>query len=132
MAKRKIFVSYDYDNDRHYKNLLLAWDKNREFDFGFNDQSADVSINSFDAATIKRALSAKINASTYLLCIVGAKTSESGWVTWEVEKAVELRKKLVAVKTSPEHLSPSAVLGVGATWAMSFDFRSIKDAIEDA
>ena len=37
MAKRKIFVSYDYDNDRHYKNILLAWDKNREFDFGFSE-----------------------------------------------------------------------------------------------
>ena len=43
MAKRKIFISYDYDNDRNYKNMLLAWDKNQEFDFGFSDQSADIS-----------------------------------------------------------------------------------------
>ena len=49
MAKKKIFVSYDYDNDRHYKNLLLAWDTNRVFDFGFSDQSADVSIQSTNA-----------------------------------------------------------------------------------
>jgi hypothetical protein len=27
MAKKKVFISYDYDNDKHYKNLLLAWDK---------------------------------------------------------------------------------------------------------
>lgn len=61
MAKRKIFISYDYDIDRNYKNMLLAWDKNQDFDFGFSDQSADVSIDSNDAAAIKRTISAKIN-----------------------------------------------------------------------
>lgn len=83
MAKKKVFVGYDYHKDRHYKNLLLAWDKNREFDFDFNHQSADVSIRSTGITVIKRAISAKINASTYFLCLVGEKTSESCWVAWE-------------------------------------------------
>lgn len=132
MAKKKIFVSYDYDNDRNYKNLLLAWDKNSEFDFGFSDQSADVSINSHNASAIKRAISAKINASTRLLCIVGSKTHKSDWVSWEIDKAVELRKKIIAVKTDARNNSPGAILGVGAEWAMSFTFQAIKDAIEGA
>ncbi len=132
MAKKKIFVSYDYDNDKHYKNMLLAWDKNSEFDFGFSDQSADVSIQSTDAAAIKRAISAKINAATYFLCLVGEKTSKSSWVSWEIDKAKELKKKLVAVKISSENTTPSGLLGAGASWAMSFTFDAIKKAIEDA
>ena len=32
MAKRRVFISFDYDNDRHYKNLLVAWDQNKQFD----------------------------------------------------------------------------------------------------
>ena len=132
MAKKKIFISYDYDNDKHYKNLLLAWDKNSEFAFGFSDQSADVSIQSTAAATIKRAISAKINAATYFLCLVGSKTSKSGWVTWEIDKAKELNKKLVAVKISSGNTTPSAFLNAGASWAMSFSFDAIKKAIEDA
>ena len=132
MAKKKIFVSYDFDNDRHYKNLLLAWDKNREFDFGFSDQSADVSIHSTNVATVKRAISAKINAATYFLCLVGNKTSKSSWVAWEIEKAKELRKRLVAVKTSSSNTSPNGLLGAGVSWAMSFTFDAIKNAIEDA
>lgn len=132
MAKRKIFVSYDYDNDRHYKNLLLAWDKNHEFDLGFSDQSADVSIQSTNATAIKRAISAKINAATCFLCLVGEKTSGSGWVIWEIDKARELRKKLVAVKISPTNKTPDGLYGVGASWAMSFNFDAIKDAIENA
>ena len=94
MAKPKIFISYDYDNDKHYKNLLLAWDQNDEFDFAFSDHSADVSIQSTNADAIKRAISAKINSATHFLCIVGAETCTSGWVTWEIDKAKELKKKL--------------------------------------
>ena len=132
MAKRKIFISYDYDNDRNYKNMLLAWDKNQDFDFGFSDQSADVSIDSTDAAAIKRALSAKINDATYFLCLVGKHTYTSKWVAWEISKAVELKKKIVAVKVDSANTTPSGLLNVGAKWAMSFTFDSIKKAIESA
>lgn len=132
MAKKKIFVGYDYDNDRRYKNLLLAWDRNREFDFGFSDQSADVSIQSTNVAAIKRAISAKINAATYFLCLVGEKTYKSCWVAWEIGKAKELRKRLVVVKISSRNVTPNGLLGAGASWAMSFTFNAIKDAIEDA
>lgn len=132
MASKKIFISYDYDNDKHYKNLLVAWDKNSLFDFSFTDTSIDVSVDSTDAAAIKKAISARINNSTYFLCIVGSKTNQSGWVKWEIEKAVELKRKIVAVKTDSGNTSPSALLGVGAKWAMSYTFDSIKSAINEA
>lgn len=132
MAKKKIFISYDYDNDKNYKNMLLAWDKNSEFDFGFSDQSADVSVQSTNADAIKRAISAKINAATYFLCLIGSKSSRSSWVAWEIGKAKELKKRLVAVKISSSDTTPSGFLNAGASWAMSFTFDSIKKAIEDA
>ena len=130
MAKKKVFVSYDYDNDKSYKNLLLAWDVNSSFDFHFDDTSADVSINSTNAVAIKRAISAKINNSTYFLCIIGAKTCKSTWVKWEISKAVELGRKIVAVKINSTNTSPDEIKGVGASWAMSFSFESIKTAID--
>jgi hypothetical protein len=46
MAARKIFVSHDYVNDANYRNLLVAWAKNRDFAFSMNDQSVDVSVDS--------------------------------------------------------------------------------------
>lgn len=130
--KKKIFVSYDYTNDKHYKNLLLAWDANKLFDFSIHDHSADVGINSTDARAIKSVLSRYINEATYFLVIVGAKTHKSEWVKWEIEKAVELGKRIVAVKTDRENTSPSELLGVGASWAMSFTYQAIVDAITNA
>lgn len=130
--KKKVFVSYDYDNDRHYKNLLLAWDANKLFEFSIHDHSADVSIKSTNAIAIKSVLSRYINEATYFLVIVGSKTHKSDWVKWEIEKAVELKKRIVVVKTNRENISPSELLEVGANWAMSFTFQSIKDAIDKA
>jgi len=132
MAKRKIFISYDYDNDKHYKNLLVAWDANNEFDFSFYDQSVDVSVDSNDESAIRRIISAKISNSTYFLCIVGEKTHKSEWVGWEINKAIELKKKIVAVKTSKSNTTPSGLYGVGAKWALSFTFDSIKKTIDEA
>lgn len=131
MAK-KIFISYDYDNDKNYKNILKAWDANKTFDFSFDDHSADVSINSTEATAIKRSISAKINSATYFLCIVGKKTHSSSWVKWEIGKAVGLNKRIVAVKISSTNPTPTEILGVGAKWAMSFTEASITSAINDA
>ena len=41
MAKKKVYVCFDYDRDKHYKYLMGAWDANPNFDFTFNDQSPD-------------------------------------------------------------------------------------------
>jgi hypothetical protein len=128
MAK-KIFVSYDFDNDRNYKNTLLMWDANTLFDFTFEDTSCDCSVNSLAAAPIKRVISEKIANSDVVLVIVGAQTHRSEWVAWEIQKAVELRRKIVAVKLSSNYTSPGALLGAGASWAMSFTLEGIKRAL---
>lgn len=132
MATKMIFVSYDYDNDKHYKSMLLAWSRNTEFDFYMNDQSTDVSIDSTDAGAIKRVISARINGATYFLCLVGKSTHKSKWVAYEVAKAVELKKRLVGVKIEKDNAPPAGLLNQGATWALSFTFEGIKKAIDAA
>jgi len=132
MGKKEIFISYDYDNDKHYKNLLVAWDKNSEFDFNFYDASVTVAVDSTDAGVIKRVISSRISSANHFLCIIGEKTSESNWIKWEIDKAIELNKKIIGVKIDSDNKSPLEILGIGATWAMSFTFDSIIKAIENA
>ncbi len=130
MANR-IFISYDYDNDRIYKNLLLAWDKNSEFNFSFYDESVDVSVNSDAAAVIRRVISGKIRNANHFLCIVDTNTHQSDWVEWEIRKAIELNKKIVAVKIKSTNSTPTALFGNTRAWAMSFTFDSIQKSIEE-
>lgn len=130
--KKDIFISYAYSSDKHYKNLLLAWDKNDLFDFEFYDGSVTKPVNSTEAGPIKRVISKKISQATHLLCIVGKDTHKSAWVAWEIEKAVALGKKIIAVKANRSNTTPKALYGVGATWAMSFTFSAIKKAIDNS
>jgi Thoeris protein ThsB, TIR-like domain len=107
MARKKVFISFDYDNDRHYKNLLLAWDKNDEFDFELYDGSLKESINSTNAAYIKSLIRPKIKAASHFLCIVGKETSKSEWIEWEIDRAIEGNKKLIGVKIEKDLDTPS-------------------------
>lgn len=130
MAKT-VFISFDYDNDKHYKNLLLAWDKNNDFDFKLYDGSLRDAINSTNAAYIKSQIRPKIIAAPYFLCLVGKESSKSDWINWEVDVAVAASKKLIGVKIEKANSSPAGLLGNGATWALSFNFDAIKKAIDD-
>jgi hypothetical protein len=130
MAKNKVFISYDYEHDRAFKDRLLGWDANQEFDFSSYDHAFGVAVDSPEAAAIKQDLAARIGDASYFLCIVGKESYRSGWAAWQVQKALELKKKLVAAKTDSINNSPRALQSAGASWSTMFNFDAIKQAID--
>ena len=141
MAKKKVFVSFDYDNDKHYKALLKAWDANPQFDFYFSDLSS-TEINSWSVPVVKQVLSKKINEANYTVVLVGKEANKQhsdhreigykNWLNYEVAKSKQHGNKLVAVKLSSTNTSPDELLGSGATWAMSFKQEPIIKALNEA
>ena len=139
MAKKKVCVSFDYTNDKHYRYLLSAWDANTNFDFGFNDFTPN-EINSENYSRVKAVITQRIKESTYLLVLVGAyanrehprknEIGDKNWLNWEINKAKELGKKLVAVKLHWGYESPTALLNSGAKWA-GFSKDSIIKALNE-
>lgn len=141
MAKKQVFVSFDYENDKHYKALLKAWDANPDFDFYFSDLSAE-EIKSKSVAVVKQVLSAKINLANYTLVIVGAEANKQhadhkeigykNWLNYEVAKSKEHKNKLVGIKIDKSYTSPDELLNSGASWAMSFTKDAIIKALKEA
>lgn len=131
-GETSVFVSYDFDNDKEYKNLIIAWNGNNEFDFKVYDESVDVSVDSDGASSIRRVISRRIRKSDVFLCLVGEHTHKSEWVEWEIEKADELDKDFAAVKINKNNETPDALYGKGAEWAYTFNFDRVKEAINDA
>ncbi len=140
MAK-KIFVSFDYDKDRNYKYLLNAWDKNGKFDFSFADHSSQ-EIDSDEIARVKAALTRKINSADVTLVIIGKDANKKhpdsdeigykNWINFEIAKSVANDNSIVGVKIDREYNSPDEILGIGASWAMSFTEENIMKALSDA
>ena len=44
MAKKKVYVCFDYDRDKHYKYLMEAWNANPNFEFLFKIHNYPLSI----------------------------------------------------------------------------------------
>ncbi len=140
MAK-KVFISFDYEDDRDYRNLLSAWDRNTNFEFTFSDLTPS-EIQSWRIDRIKAALTRKINQATYTLVIVGKNANKRhsdwreigyrNWINFEVAKSKESGNKLVGVKIDKSYESPEELLGSGASWAMSFTQQAIINALNNA
>ena len=70
MGKPKIFVSFDFEKDRHYKYILNAWNANSAFEFTCDDRSpSEIQTNS--VAVVKNVLSRKINEASAVIVIIG-------------------------------------------------------------
>lgn len=141
MAKKKVFVSFDYENDRSYKYLLEAWDANPEFDFLFSDVTPS-EIDSTNIGRVKAALTVKINTATYTLVIVGKEANKlhkdhrligfRNWINFEVHQSKANKNKFVGIKLDKSYESPEELIGSGASWALSFTQKAILDALAKA
>lgn len=141
MAKKHVFVSFDYENDKNYKFLLQAWDANPKFDFLFSDYSSG-EINSYDIPTIKAGLTKKINQATYTLVIVGKEANKrhpdheeigyKNWLNFEIARSKDNGNKLVGIKIDKSYQSPDELLGANASWALSFSQAAIIKALDEA
>jgi hypothetical protein len=140
MAKKKVFVSFDYENDKRYKYLLQAWDKNSDFDFTFDDRSSG-EINSWSIPVVKAALTKKINSATYTFVIIGEEANKQhkdykdigfkNWINFEVNRSKLNKNKLLAIKLDKTYESPDELMGAGASWAYSFTEDAIMTALKN-
>lgn len=141
MAKKNVFVSFDWDNDKHFKFLLEAWDANPNFDFVFADKTPE-EIDTDNIGRIKAGITSKVNNSSYTLVIVGKEANKvhkhtklighKNWINFEIYQSKQNKNKLVGIKLDKSYESPDELLGSGASWAMSFTQDAIIKALNEA
>lgn len=142
MADRKrVFVSFDYENDKHYKYLLEAWDANDEFDFVFSDKTPD-EINSENVGPIKAALRKKIREATYTLVIVGKEANKQhedheligyrNWINFEVAASIEDKNRIAAVRLEKSYSLPEEIFEGKYTLVEGYTEDNIIDVLNRA
>ncbi len=128
-----VFVSYDYDNDGYYKDVLLTWANSPDFPrLSVNDQPVIHTVDSDEAEPLKHVVYGKIKAATAFLCVVGEKSSASAWTDWEIKTAIELDKRMIVVRINRDCVAPEVLNEVYPTCALSFTFEGIKRAVDEA
>jgi hypothetical protein len=95
-GKRNVFISFATE-DMDEVNLLRAQAKNEKSDIEFNDHSVQEPYNSDRAEYIRRKIAERINRTSTTVVYLSTNTAQSKWVKWEVEKSLELGKRVIAV-----------------------------------
>ncbi len=138
MATKKVCVSFDYENDRNYYNLLEAWNKNPNIEFHINDGTPR-EIQSETVSTVKQVLSTKIGETNYMIAIIGKHSNDKhpdsieigyrNWQAYEIAKNAEKGNKLVIVRLDSSYIVPDEAYGQGAEWVYSFNLEDILNAL---
>ena len=89
MAKKRVFVSFDFDNDKVLKDFIIGQARLDDSPFEVSDFSLKEAAPEKDWLEKARAA---ISRSEVLIVMLGSKTSKASGVLKEVKLANELRK----------------------------------------
>lgn len=140
MARPKVCISFDYENDKYSRNAIRLWNNNKYIDFDIIDKTPS-EIDTYNISRIKAGLTTKISESNILLVISGdyinvphRDRNEIGcinWQNWECRKALELNKKIILVKLKSTSLIPEELLGEKREDVVGLELDKVNNAISN-
>lgn len=111
---KHVFLSFVAE-DLSLVTLFRGQAKNKKSDLDFDDYSVKTPYNSTSADYIRSQIATKIRAASATIVLIGETTSTSSWVEWEIEKSVELGKKVIGVELATAGATPAALTAAKAT-----------------
>lgn len=100
-GRKNVFISFAHE-DMDEVNLLRAHAKNEKSEIEFNDRSVQEPYDSDRAEYIRSRLADRINQASVTIVYLSDSTAQSQWVKWEVEKSIELGKKVIVMHAGKE------------------------------
>lgn len=140
LRKPRVFVSFDYENDRLYKQALDMWDANKRFEFTFQSHTPK-EIQSNNIGRIKAVLTTKVKDATHVVVLVGKYANQihpdtrligfRNWINFEVYQARLYKKKIVCVMLDTHNTLPEWLRGSGVKLVTSFNEKDIIEALKN-
>lgn len=118
MAKKRVFVSFDFDNDRVLRDFIIGQAKNTDSPFDVFDHSLKESAPEKD--WLEKAHAAIARSDVFII-MLGSRTRWAPGVLKELKIADELGKPKFQIIGYKDGSSDWAVPGGGRTYAWSWD-----------
>lgn len=118
MAKTRVFVSFDFDNDKVLKDLIIGQAKHDDSPFEVADHSLKEAAPEKDWETKARAA---ISRSDKFIVMLGPKTTKAPGVLKEVLMARELSKSMFQIIGYNNGSEAWAVPNGGRTYSWTWD-----------
>jgi len=118
MAKTKVFVSFDFDNDKTLKDFIIGQAKNPDSPFEVSDHSLKEAKPEKDwLEYAKRA----IGRADVFVIMLGPKTKNASGVLKELNVAIEKGKRKFQIIGYRDGRPDLAVPGGGRTYSWNWD-----------
>lgn len=117
-AKTRVFVSFDFDNDKALKDLIIGQAKNEDSPFEVADHSLKEAAPERDWETKARAA---ISRSEKFVVMLGPKTAKASGVLKEVAMARDLKKDMFQIIGYTNGSEAWAVPNGGRTYSWTWD-----------
>lgn len=118
MAKKKVFISFDFDNDKTLKDFIVGQAKNDDSPFEISDHSLKEAAPEKD--WLDRAKTAIGRADVFII-MLGSKTKNASGVLKELKVATEKEKDKFQIIGHPNGSEDWAVTGGGRVYRWNWD-----------
>lgn len=115
--KRRVFISFDYDNDKFLKDAIVGQSKNDDSPFEIEDWSMKETAPADE--WLKQA-TARIKRSDSVVVMLGESTSKASGVKKEVKAANDLDKHMFQIIGYSDKTCPR-VEGAGSVYKWTWD-----------
>jgi hypothetical protein len=105
-GRKNVFISFAYE-DVDAVNLLRGQPENDNTDIEFNDLSVKEPFDSQRGEYIRQKIRERINQSSTTVVYLSQDTAKSEWVRWEVDKSIELGKRVIATHSGDKPPGPA-------------------------
>ena len=97
MPKRRIFISFDHDDTETVNGFLGL--RNILDNFEFYNHKLDYRINSTDVNYVMKVIRDEfINPASVTVVLIGNRTANSSWVTWEIDESKRQGKGILGIR----------------------------------
>jgi len=119
MAKQRVFISFDYENDEDIKIMLAGQAKLTDSPFDFTDGSIKEHLTGDWKEKAKR----RISNCDQVIVLCGALTHTAAGVSAELEIAQEIKKPYFLLKGYSDKIctKPTAALSTDSIYRWSWD-----------
>lgn len=117
MAKKNVFVSFDFDNDKVLKDFIIGQSKLADSPFSVVDYSLK---EEKPEATWEAEAEKRIKKSDIVVVMVGSKTHSAPGVKKEIAMAIKHSKKIVQI-IGYKDSSPTRVPNAGILYKWNWD-----------
>ncbi len=124
MAKKRVFVSFDFDNDKVLKDFIIGQAKNQDSPFEISDCSLKEAAP--EKEWLERAKLAISRADVFMI-MLGSKTKNASGVLKELKVAVDKEKKRFQIIGYEKGTEEWAVPNGGRVYR--WDWDNLKDLL---